>query len=400
MRAAHNAIMLKMRITNTLTIPLTSSYVLPASPTDNTENGVRNCVWFRVETDAGLIGWGEAYCGCYATEVATAALRRLSRCLAGKDVSDPRVALAEMRFENRYWAMRGVGGQCTSAVEAALWDIASQARQLPLWRLLGGQHPQPILAYASAGLVSLSPAEIQQEVHYFVEQGFRAYKICVCGSQTDVSDRLVIDIERVAAAREALGPDRLLFVDMGIPQKPLNWTFERAEAYLRGMAPYNIRFLEEPAMTYDVSMYQRLQRIGLVPIAGGESFCCPEEFEPFFAAGALAVVQPDAAVVGGPASCVEVIRRARECGVSVALHTWCAGVGIAQNLHAACSVTNGVLVMECPTAIHPVANEPIREIWHLDDGYIRPPSLPGLGVSITPQLLRDNLYRPDSERNY
>ena len=388
-----------MRIEDVVVVALTAPYIRPHTAADYPANGVRNCVWVRLETDSGIVGWGEAYSGCYATEVTIAALQRLKRNLVGSDPLDPSARLAEIRFRNRYWAMRGIGAQTTSAIEAALWDIVGKVRQVPVWRLLGDGTRRPVLLYASAGDSVLEPETVLQEVQQFVQAGFQAYKMRCGGRLDDKTDHLERDTERVAAAREALGPDRQLFVDIAVPQKSANWDYSRAEAYMRKLAAHKVAFLEEPAMTYDVAGYRYLNSLGLVPTAGGESFCCPEEFEPFFEAGAYGVVQPDAAVVGGPASCVDVIRQAHHYGVPAAIHAWSAGVGLAQNIHAACS-TAGVTVMEWPMSVHVLAEEPIRNIWDFRNGELQPPELPGLGVTISTGLLNSYPLRPHSERDY
>jgi L-alanine-DL-glutamate epimerase-like enolase superfamily enzyme len=390
-----------MKIINVEPVALTGPYDDAGTPLDALSGGVRNCVWARIETDAGIIGWGEAYSGCYATEVTIAAIKRLARSVIGGDALEPIATLQHMRFWNRYWAMRGIGAQSTSAIEAALWDIVGQVKGQPVWQLLGDGQPRPVLLYASNGGNARSPQEIFDDASSWVAQGYRAYKMRCGEDPNDPIDpnRLRVDTERVEAAREALGPERLLFVDAGVPQHPVTWANGKAEAYLKAFHPYNVRFFEEPALTYDLQRYRELQSLNLIPIAGGESFTCPEEFEPFFEAGAYGVAQPDAAVVGGPASCVEVCKRAREFGISVCLHTWCAGVGIAQNFHAACSV-DGVLAMEGPQMIHAPATVPLQNIWQFEDGYLQPPTAPGLGVVITDEFLSQYAYQPDSERYY
>ncbi len=308
--------------------------------------------------------------------------------------------LREMRFWNRYWAMRGIGAQTTSAVEAALWDIVGQVKGQPLWQLLGDGKPHPVLLYASDGDNRLPSQEIFEEAQFYLSRGYRAYKMRCGGDPYETDpDRLDLDIERVAAAREGLGYDRLLFVDVSVPQRSQPWERGRAEAYMEALHRYDVRFIEEPAMTYDLGRYRELQRLSLIPIAGGESFCCPEEFEPFLDAGAYGIAQPDAAVVGGPASCVDVCNRARQLGIAVCLHTWCAGVGIAQNLHVACGI-EGVLAMEGPQMIHGPATEPLENIWHFDDGYLAPPTQSGLGVGITGELLNKYPYQPGKELDY
>jgi D-galactarolactone cycloisomerase len=388
-----------MKVREIEVVALTAPYIRPHTPPGHPANGVRNCVWVRLDTDEGVSGWGEAYCGCYATEVTIAALQRFRRSLLGKDPLDPGATLRELRFRNRYWAMRGLGAQCTSAIEGALWDIVGQVKQQPVWRLLGDGRTRPVLLYASAGESALPPQALFDEVTEYVGQGYRAYKLRCGGRLDDQEDRLAVDTERVAAAREALGPEGLLFADVAVPQKSANWDFDRAEKYLRALHPYQVRFLEEPAMTYDVATYRRLLDLNLVPPAGGESLCCPEEFEPFFEAGAYGVAQPDAAVVGGPASCVQVIQRAHACGVPVAVHAWSAGVGLAQNLHAACS-TDGVMVMEWPQSTHPLATEPLNGTIRFVNGRLLPPEAPGLGVSVDRGFLEKYPFQPGSERDY
>ncbi|MFZ0634043.1 MAG: mandelate racemase/muconate lactonizing enzyme family protein [Candidatus Acidiferrales bacterium] len=388
-----------MKIVSIEPIALTAPYLpmlpLPEPPKSNG----RNCVWTRIETDDAITGWGEAYCGCYATDVTVAAIRRHSRSIIGMDPSDPDPVLKHMRFCNRYWGMRGIGAQATSAIEGALWDIVGKIHNQPVWKLLGDGKQHPVMIYASDGGNPRTPQEIFEETRYYAGLGFRAYKMSCGGDPDENGDRVPIDRERVKAAREGLGDERFLFVDVCVPQRSENWERGHAERYMQALAPFKPRFMEEPAMTYELSRYRELQALSLIPTAGGESFTSSEEFEPFLATHALGVAQPDAAVVGGPKSCVEVINRARTLGIPVCLHCWCAGVGIAQNIQAACSV-DGVLAMEFPQYKHPLATEPIKAIYTVEDGYLTPPIEPGLGVKITEDLLVKYPYVPESDRDY
>lgn len=380
---------------------LSAPYVRPRTAPDHPSNGIRNCVWLAIETEDGRTGWGEAYCGCYATEVTLAALRRLTAHLAGGGMTDVPAALDEVRYRNRYWAMRGIGAQASSAVEGALYDLAAQEAGVPLWKLLGGGEPRPVMPYASAGEGRFTPEEVFEDAAYFAAAGYRAYKMRCGGYRLDPPSpaQLGRDAERVAAAREALGPERLLFVDVAMPQRPTPWPRDHVAAYLEMLARYAVRFLEEPALTYDVAGYRELQSMGLVPVAGGESFSCPEEFEPFFEAGAYGVAQPDAAVVGGPASCAAVARRAAGCGIPVALHSWPAAAGIAQNLHAGWASEN-ILAIEWPQASHALASEPLDPIYRWQDGWLLPSEEPGMGLRIPPEFLERYAYQPGQERDY
>ena len=296
-----------------------------------------------------------------------------------------------VRARNRYWAMRGIGAQSTSALEAALWDIVGQSRSQPVWQLLGDGQPRPVLIYASAGDNSLSPAAIQEEARRYARAGYRAYKLRCGGHWGEDDDRLALDAERVAAARAGLGGDRLLFVDVSVPQREEPWPPGPAEAYMEALAPRcavhrrtgdDLRRREVSGIAAAWPHPHRRRRV----------VDLPRGVRTLLQAGALGVAQPDAAVVGGPASCVEVLIRARALGIPACLHCFSAGVGIAQNLHAAAAVDD-VLALEGPMSAHAPASEPLRPIWRLVDGYLLPPASPGLGVSITDDLLAACGYR-------
>jgi D-arabinonate dehydratase/D-galactarolactone cycloisomerase len=137
----------------------------------------------------------------------------------------------------------------------------------------------------------------------------------------------------------------------------------------------------------------------LIPIAGGESFTDREEFAPFFRAGALGIAQPDAAVVGGPVSCTTVCREAAACGIPVCLHAWSAGVGIAQNLHAAWAAPNA-LAIEWPVSQHAPQTEPLAGLVRFEDGYLVPSSSAGLGANVSDELLRGHAYESGRERDF
>ncbi|HWP40290.1 MAG TPA: mandelate racemase/muconate lactonizing enzyme family protein [Tepidisphaeraceae bacterium] len=391
-----------MQLRQITVIPLTAPYIRADTPADHPSNGLRNCVWVRIDTEDGRSGWGEAYSGCYATEVTIAALHRVQRAVQECRSDDPAQIMREVRFRNRYWAMRGIGAGAISAIESAVYDLYAQKQGKPLWQVLGGDRPAGrVLAYASAGDNSFSADEIYTQARRVRKAGFRAYKLRCGGNLHDPpeEDRLARDVDRVAAAREAMGPDASIFVDVGVPQRRVTWPAQRAEQYLRALSPYRIGFLEEPAMTYDVKGYAALQRLGLAAIAGGESFTDPEEFVPFFEAQALGVAQPDAAVVGGPASAVAVCRMAQQFGVPVCLHAWSAGVGIAQNLHAAWACAN-VMAIEWPISQHPPQTEPLAGLVSFQDGYLLASNKPGLAAAVSDQLLERYPYRPGCDRDF
>ena len=96
---------------------------------------------------------------------------------------------------------------------------------------------------------------------------------------------------------------------------------------------------------------------------------------------------------------MSVCRSAAASGVPVCLHAWSAGVGIAQNLHAAWAAKNAIAI-EVPVSEHAPQTEPLAPLLRFQDGYLLPSSRPGLGVDVTEELLARYAYQPGHERDF
>lgn len=159
---------------------------------------------------------------------------------------------------------RGVGsGGVTSlaltSIDIALWDLAAKSNHVPLYQLLGGSKER-ILAYGSGINLNLSLDDLLAQLEGFLEQGYQAVKLKVG------KDNPEEDVERIAAVRKLIGPERLLLVDAN--QK---WTVGDAVLRTAMLEPYHVFWMEEPLISDDVDGHVRLRQAVKTPIAVGEN---------------------------------------------------------------------------------------------------------------------------------
>ena len=274
----------------------------------------------RVETDEGLVGWGEAF-GHGAIPATRTALETLvGPWMIGRDAAD--IAFT-MRAAQQAMHLYGRGGPVTyalSGVDIALWDIAGKAAGLPLHRLLGGSGGPSIAAYASL-LRYGDPAIVARNIAAAVAAGYRAVKLHE------------ITVAAVAAAREAAGPDILLMNDTNCP-----WPPHQARAMARALRPYDLHWLEEPVWPPEDFAGLASVRAEAVPIAAGENMASPVEFLHAIQAGALDIAQPSVTKIGGVTEARRVIAVAETHGVRVVPHCAYFGPGFLASLHLAASL--------------------------------------------------------------
>lgn len=320
----------------------------------------------RVDTDAGLVGWGEAF-GHGAIPATRTALETLvAPWMVGRNAAD---IAGTMRAAQQAMHIYGRGGPVTyalSGVDIALWDLAGKAAGLPLHRLFGAAAPSAVPAYASL-LRYGDPDVVARNVGAAVAAGYRAIKLHE------------ITVSAVAAARQAAGPDVLLMNDTNCP-----WSPAEARAMARAMRGLDLHWLEEPVWPpEDFAALARLRAEG-VPIAAGENMASPTEFMHAFAAGALDVAQPSVTKIGGVSASRRVIALAEAHGVRVVPHCAYFGPGFLASVHLAASIPGGPplerLFIDLDADL-------FGNLTHATDGAMTVPTGPGLGCDPDPAII-------------
>ena len=337
----------------------------------------RTTTLVRVDTDEGVSGWGEG--------ASPAVIASFAHLLLGEDPTN-RLALWQRMFNALYngGVTSGMGGSAISAVDIALWDIAGQVAGQPISQLLGGPIRDKVAVYAT-GLYYTEgefPNRLLAEARSYVDAGFLGMKTKVGGLS------MAEDVKRVAALRDAIGPDVYLSVDA-------NQAYNAAAAIRIGakLAEYDILWFEEPVNARDIDGYLQVKAALPMSIAGGEVLRMRYEFKDFCARRAFDIAQPDIAHVGGITEMRRVADLVNSFGILVNPHVWASPVMIAATLHVTATMP------PCPPARdpQPFVQEPVMEFDRTPSaireelcaepfdqvgGYIAVPTGPGLGIKV------------------
>ena len=326
-----------------------------------------------VHTDEGLTGLGSVFTSEALVRGAIALLEPLWR---GEHALEPQ-RVSEKLHQHTFWT--GRGGSVThaiSGIDIALWDLLGQATGQPVGRLLGGRYRERVAPYAS--LLMEEPARMRDRLLEVKARGFRAFKIG-WGPFGRSSARM--DEAIVRAAREAIGPDSRLMVDAGGSDAFWPNGYKWALNASRMLAEYAVEWFEEALRPDALEDFALLREHSPVPIAGGEVLTRRQAFQPFLAARAFDIVQPDVTKVGGISEERAIATMARDHGVKFVPHGWNTAVGLAADLHLASAFPDTDLVEYLAGSAF------IDEItvggWRLDaDGMLAIPSRPGLGLEL------------------
>ena len=354
----------------------------------------RNSYLVCIETDTGLIGWGEG--GQYgpAEPVAACVDAVLSRRLIGRDPTEPVRLWEELYAYSRDFGQRGTYIEAISAIDIALWDIAAKAAGLPIWKMLGGRFREKITAYATGcyyprnfrDMPSVLLA-LEEEAASHANSGFELLKVKI-GLLP-----LQQDIERLRVIREAVGPSIGLLVDA-------NHGYNAATAVRMGrmMEPLNVLFFEEPVPPEDRDGYRKVRAENPIPVAGGECDFTRYGFRDLIAGGCVDFVQPDLAVCGGFTAFTQILAFANAYGVATVPHVWGSGIAVAAALHAVATIPpfphtanpTALLnepVIEFDRKHNPLRDDLLQERFTLNGGYLTIPDQPGLGVAVREDIL-------------
>lgn len=318
-----------------------------------------NTVWLRVRTDQGIDGWGEAFGhGCSAATM-TVLQTQLTPAIMGQDARD--IAGLRQRLAKAFhiYGRNGPHVFALSALDIALWDIAGKAAGLPLWRILGGSPTESLTCYAS--LLRYGSAEqVAAACERAAGRGYRDVKLHE------------ITLPEIAAARNALGGEARLMVDVNCP-----WTIWQALDMARALQDQDLTWLEEPVWPPgDHDGLARVRLEGGVPIAAGENAAGLHDFNAAFEAGALDIAQPSVTKIGGPSAMVEIAALAKAHGVRLVPHNAYFGAGYLASLHLVAALTPDA---PFERLFIDLQASPYHELVEAKDGRVRVPDGPGLG---------------------
>jgi len=319
-----------MKITQVEPILLRGSaaYGSGAGGAEATDNGDWQLL-IRVATDEGLTGWSDvetlapAAVSIIAGEgMATVGFQTLGSLLIGENPLDVERLWDKLYVGSAYYGRRGIAMHCISALDNCLWSIRAQAAGMPLAQLLGGRRRDKVMAYAST-LFRSTPEGMIEAANGYIAKGYRAVKFGWGVFGQDAGR----DRELVAAARQALGPDRHLMVDPGwYPTVTPNRMQPRSradnEALCQWLGDYDVRWVEDFIHPENFDEYAAVRATSPVPIAAGEQVSTTWEFQRFIESGCVDVIQPDLTRCGGLTVAKQVAQMAQRAGIDLVPHSW------------------------------------------------------------------------------
>jgi L-alanine-DL-glutamate epimerase-like enolase superfamily enzyme len=327
----------------------------------------------EVETDGGIVGHGLT-----AITEEDVVAQAVNGVIAPTIVGDDPL-LHERIWEKLYWTLMprgqtGYAAHALAAVDLALWDIKGKALGLPVWKLIGGARSR-VPVYATFGFGFFDREQLAAAAKKWVADGFRRLKMTVAGEALKHKDERPLmevireDARRVAAVREAVGPDVEIFIDANC-----NLDLYHASKLVEMIRPLNISFFEEPLTQNDAAGMAQLRKDCGIALACGQNEGLLYRFRDLLAAQAIDYAQPNVCITGGFTQCIKVAGLAASYNVSVAN----GGAWSYHNMHLQAGVANGSLVEHHYLAVE-LYKTLYRELPMPKDGWLTLPDKPGLG---------------------
>ncbi len=346
----------------------------------------------KLETDDGLVGWGEAKnaagsAGDYATLVHLLN-QEFGPKVVGRDPADITYVWEDLyngvRAEKARdaghampeLARRGLTVAAISAIDIALWDILGKSDGKPVWQLLGGRKADRMRAYASGGWADKDGIGDQLK-GYIAQGGFDGVKMRV-GAMDGTPWR---SAERVIAARKAIGPAVDLMVDAHG-----TFTVGDAKRFAHLVRDCDLAWFEEPVSGDDKCGMAEVRAATHIPISAGESEATRWDFRDLVTGRCADILQPDPASCGGITEAMRIGTLASAFNLRLAPHLWAGAPCFFAGLHV-CAASPASFTVEFSLGANPMIHDLSRRPVTVEDGMIAIPDTPGIGLEMNEEVL-------------
>ncbi|TWC66524.1 galactonate dehydratase [Herbaspirillum sp. SJZ099] len=342
--------------------------------------------FLKIETDEGIVGWGEPVVEGRAHSVA-ATVDELADYLVGKDprnIEDHWTIL----YRGGFYRGGAIHMSALAGIDQALWDIKGKALGVPVHQLLGGAVRDSIRVYSWIG--GDRPSVTAEAAKNAVARGFTAVKMN--GTEElqfiDSHDKIELTLANVQAVREAVGPNIGIGVDFhGRVHKPM------AKVLVKELEPYKLMFIEEPVLSENAEALEEIAHLTSTPIALGERLYSRWDFKRILSEGYVDIIQPDVSHAGGITETRKIAAMAEAYDVALALHCPLGPIALAACLQVDAGSYNA-FIQEQSLGIHYNESNDLldyikdKDVFAYEDGYVKIPQGPGLGIEINEDYVR------------
>ena len=348
-----------------------------------------SCEWgydafiVKVHTDEGLTGIGESDTSPLVAKAMIDAPESnlysggLKRLIVGENPLEVQKLWDKMYWSSNYNGRRGLGIHAMSAVDIALWDIASQYYKAPLYMLLGGKYRDKIKAYGTF-VPADKPEDNKIIARNLLKEGFTSLKFGggILGDDPETDEAIV------AAVREEVGEGFELQIDIATKWR----TYGASVGMFKRLEKYNLNWIEEPVLADDLDGYARLSGTTSAKISGGESLTTRYEFNDFIKRSRVDIVQPDITRCGGISEMRKIYDMSVMNGTKLIPHGFSTGILLAATVQFLAATEQGDM-MEYSESTSPLFKKLVKNLIPFENGYVTVPDCIGLGVELDEDLI-------------
>lgn len=354
-------------------------------------------LFLKVETDEGIIGWGEPVLEGRAASVA-AMVDELSDYLIGKDPRNVEGLWTDM-YRGGFYRGGGIHMSAIAGIDQALWDIKGKALGVPVHELLGGQVRDRIRVYSWVG--GDRPGDTAKAALAAKERGFTAVKMNGPSElhYIDSYDKVDLVVENVEAIRDACGADFGIAVDFhGRVRRPM------AKVLMSALEPYRLMFIEEPVLSEDIDGLEDVLRASATPIALGERLYSRWDFKRILQSGVADIIQPDLSHAGGITEVRKIAAMAEAYDVALAPHCPLGPIALASCLQVD-AVSYNAVIQEQSLGIHYNKSNDLLDFmrdphtFDYENGQVAIPTGPGLGIDVNEEYVIERAAEGHRWRN-
>jgi galactonate dehydratase len=354
-------------------------------------------LFLKIETDEGVVGWGEPVIEGRAATV-EAAVHECSDMLVGRDprrIED----IWQMLYRGGFYRGGPILMSAMAGIDQALWDIKGKALGVPVHELLGGAVRERMRMYCWIG--GDRPDEVESQAKAAVVRGFTAFKMNASSELAivDSHDKIEEVVNRVARVREAVGAGIGIAIDFhGRVHRPM------AKVLLRELEPFHPLFVEEPVLPEHLHCLPQIAGGLSYPIATGERLYTRFQFRDLLEGRMVDIIQPDISHCGGLTEARKIAVMAEAYDVALAPHCPLGPLSLAASLQLD-FLSHNAFIQEQSMGIHyNVGNDVLDylvdpEPLNIVDGYIPLMTRPGLGVEINEDFVIEQAAKGHSWRN-
>ena len=344
-------------------------------------------LFLKITTESGIVGWGEPGVEGKADTV-KAAVEEMAEYIIGKDASQIE-DIWQLLYRGGFYRGGPILMSAIAGIDQALWDIKGKAMGVPVYDLLGGHVRDKMNIYGWIG--GDKPAHVVDAAKERIAQGYRAVKMNACSEMEwiDSPQKIKDAVDCIASVRDAVGFEIGIGIDFhGRVHKGMAKGFMKELEFIKPM------FIEEPVLSENREQFLQLAQYTSTPIATGERMYSRWDFKSIFEQGAVDIIQPDVSHAGGITEVKKIASMAEAYDVALAPHCPLGPISFAAALQIDFNCINA-FIQETSMGIHYNQGADLLdylenpEVFDVKEGCVDRPTLPGLGIVINEDKVRE-----------